>query len=250
MTTTALETPEKLRPYTFHGLELRIGEKEAVAEECPFCGEEGKFGVSVDEGLFRCFKCDSRGNAYVFLAKLWDALDAATKADKYEELAADRGLLTPDPLIHWGIVWNRRRREWAVPGRNLKYEVRPLYRYARVVRKRLLLATPGVGHQMSGVNLFDRHKPVVYLCEGVWDAMALWELLGQVKRTKEGLAPSGNPRASLLAEANVLSVPGSSVFAEPWKELFAGKDVALLYDNDHPKDKVPPAGRKVMEESA
>jgi hypothetical protein len=245
-----LDIPEKLKPYTFHGVSLTIGETEAQVEECPFCGEEGKFGVTVSEGLFRCFKCDSRGNAYTFLEKLWDVLDAGTKADKYEELAADRKLLLPDTLIHWGIVWNPRRREWVVPGRNLKGEVRQLYRYARVVRKRLLLATPGIGHQMSGVNLLEKHKPVVYLCEGVWDAMALWELLGQVKRTKEGLAPTGNPRASLLAEANVLSVPGSSVFAEPWRELFAGKDVALLYDNDHPKEKVPPAGLKGMERVA
>lgn len=242
--------PDQLRPFAFHGLRLEVRGKEAAVEECPFCGAEGKMSVDVDSTRWQCFKCKMSGNGRSLLGALWDKFDACTNAERYAELAENRTLMYPDTLMHWGVVWNPMRKEWAVPGRSPEGKVTQLYRYSSVARKRRLLATPGTSHQMSGVNLLEKGKQTVYLCEGVWDAMALWELLGTVRRTEKGLSLTSSRERSLLADSGVLSVPGSSVFSEKWKGLFEGKRVVLLYDNDHPADNVPPAGLRGMERVA
>ena len=56
------DVPEKLRPYTFHGVELDWHGKEDAIGDCPFCGRERKFRVNVKTGLFRCLVC-SEGSA-------------------------------------------------------------------------------------------------------------------------------------------------------------------------------------------
>jgi len=96
--------------------------------------------------------------------------------------------------------------------------------------------------------LFKKDASTIYLCEGPWDAMALWQALGQCKKTENGLALTANQDRSLLADANVLGVPGCTTFSEAWIPLFKDKKVVLMYDNDHPRihpktgKEIPPAG--------
>jgi hypothetical protein len=81
---------------------------------------------------------------------------------------------------------------------------------------------------------FDVNKPIVYICEGPWDGMVLWETLESAKYAADGsLTVTSNRSASLLSEANVVAVPGVTTFMESWLPLFAGKTVILMYDNDH-----------------
>jgi hypothetical protein len=78
-------------------------------------------------------------------------------------------------------------------------------------------------------------------CEGPWDGMAWWETL-QAARS-----------AGLGQRANVLAVPGCSVFNPSWASLLAGKTVVLLFDNDHPREhqgRVTKAGLDGMERVA
>ena len=117
-----------------------------------------------------------------------------------------------------------------------------------------MLATPTFNHGLWGVDLYDKGKGTVYLCEGLWDACALWECLYRAKEVDAELVPVANPDDSVLADANVLAVPGCSVFMEGWSKLFAGKIVNLLYDNDHPrkqgKKRVKGAGLQGMQRAA
>ncbi len=87
-------------------------------------------------------------------------------------------------------------------------------------------------------------------CEGPWDGMALWEMLGKVK-AGEGykLHPTACEATSLAATVNVVAVPGCGSIGDPfrrWLPLFNGKRVTLCFDSDHPKEhngaQVPPAG--------
>ena len=120
-----------------------------------------------------------------------------------------------------------------------------------------LLATPTLTHQLhrpTTAGGFNPSKSEIYLCEGPWDAMILWELLGNAKWNEEGeqLRSSANrENNSLLTDANVMAVPGCLTFSEAWAPLFAEKVVYLLYDSDHPiKSKsgklLPPAGQTGM----
>jgi len=239
------DRPNSLRPYLFHGLDLswRDGDKNATAQ-CPWCGREGKFSAKIETGIWRCWNaaCSEQGNARVFLRTLWKASDEVTT--DYGELAQDRSLQQPDTLMHWGVVRSTITNDWLVPGYSIGGKLNQLYRYVeRSQHQGRLLPTPTLGHQLHGVNLYDKNKSVVYLCEGPWDAMVLWETLRSVKETGEGeFASTANLAVSLLSNANVLAVPGCMVFFPAWTPLFAGKRVNLMYDNDHPR-KHPKTGK-------
>jgi hypothetical protein len=239
--------PGKLRPFLFHGVDLSWDSRKAVGD-CPWCGREGKFCVyDLAEGLWRCYVCGEAskdkvsGNLYTFLGKLWEVSDKSTL--DYSSLATDRQLL-PDTLVHWELAQSSLTGDWLIPGRSVKGKLCQLYKYTRVQGKFRLLATPGLGHQLHGVSLFHPANLTVYVCEGPWDAMALWEALGQCKQVEGGRAATANVERSLLSGANVLAVPGCATFSEDWLPLFRDRVVVLMYDNDHPR-RHPKTGKRV-----
>lgn len=237
------DTPETLKPYLFHGvlLDWDDGDKEAIGD-CPWCGRERKFSVNIRTGQWRCFVCaegtgKGGGNARVFIRKLHEESDKAT--NQYSELAEHRGLLSPDTLMHWNIVRSIITGDWLVPGYGADGKLNQLYKYFKAKDRWLLLPTPTLGHQIHGWNLYDPKKSTVYVCEGIWDGLAWWETLSQAKSTETGLKATANQGASLLADANVLAIPGCGSVGEPfkrWLPLFAGKKVRLLFDSDHPRE--------------
>jgi hypothetical protein len=233
--TSRPEPPKSLKPYLSHGLRLDWEGRTQAECTCPFCGREGKFYCAVETGLWDCKVCGQKGNNLVFLRELWKVASDATNGQT-KVLAADRGLLYPETLTAWEVVVSPLTGDWLVPGYGADRKMTQLYRYAADPRsgRRRLLATAEMPHGLHGVHLYEPHKPVVYLCEGPWDAMALWEVLGHAKVTEDGYAFTGNRDVSLLADANVLAVPGANVFSEQWCRLLAGKVVYLLFDSDHP----------------
>lgn len=232
---TSRNLPDGLRPYDFHGVTLRWkeGSKEA-AGDCPMCGREGKFGVETATSKSSCFVCEwKNGNAVKFLRWLWAESDKRTT--DYDDLAKDRRI-KPQTLMFWGVARSVITGDWLVPGYGTDGKLIQLYRYVRTAKGMLLLATPTFGHGLFGVDLYDKKKAQVYVCEGPWDAMALWETMGEAKETSDGLAGTANRDRSLLGSASVLAVPGCGVFRSDWLPLFEGKDVVLMYDSDHPKE--------------
>ncbi len=147
--------------------------------------------------------------------------------------------------------------QWLVPAYNSEGNLVQLYRYLlSTTGKYLLLPTPECGHGIHGLveEFFDHSKPDIYLCEGVWDGMVLWEVLRQCKKDKKLVQTS--PDYSISTTANVIAIPSANVFYDSWCSLFADKKVYLLYDSDHPKKSslglvTPPVGyngmRKVAE---
>ncbi len=236
--------PENLRPYLFHGVELdwSNGDDNAMGD-CPLCGREEKFGVKVPTGQFRCFKCGESGNVYSFLRWLWKASDE--KTIKYKQLAKDRDIAYPDSLLRWGVCRSVLTDSWMVPGYNVEGKLCQLYQYMSVNRGMRLLPTPTLGHQLHGVDLYREDKPVIYLCEGPWDAIALWETLGHIRVDDEGdMVPTASIGKSLLQETSVLAVPGCNTFFKVWLPLFSGKIVYIMYDNDHPREH-PKTGKTI-----
>lgn len=233
------DVPDPLRPFSFHGLllDLRRGGREAVAD-CPFCDREGKLYINSETGQFHCKTCDEEGNAYSFMRKLWEVSQKET-GRRIDDLAEVRSLSAAG-LEAWGICSCRLNQEWIVPGYDAAGKVVQVYKYEFNSREQryFLNMAKGTHHQLHGVNLFDHSKRDVYICEGIWDGIALWETLRSLKKVEEGgtfqYAPTSNEALSLLADANVIAVPSATTFSEYWAPLFAGKRVFLLYDNDHP----------------
>ncbi|MCK9569156.1 hypothetical protein M0R72_09455 [Candidatus Pacearchaeota archaeon] len=224
--------------YRFHGLDLSSDEGQSEGT-CPWCGREGKFSLNLDTGVWRCWVCGEGnekggGNLLAFLRKLWDLSDKATV--DYADLLENRGLLYEDTLMAWGACRSVLTHDWLIPGYSAKGSLDQLYRYVDIGDKKRLRPTPGMKHGLHGVPLYDRNKTSVYLCEGCWDGMALWEMLKGVKHGEDGsLVTTANPERSLAGEANVLAIPSCTVFHPKWASLFAGKTVNLMVQNDHPR---------------
>ena len=247
------DVPGPLRPYLFHGLDLdaRPGGPDNRETTCPFCGKEKKFSVSAATGKWCCRVCQTGtdkggGNVYTFLRLLWAAADAATAAGELDGLATDRALLDPMTLTHWGVVKSPLTGEWLVPGYGPDGKLCQLYRYAGYGSagsggKPILLATPTLPHGLfAPAPWAATDRPTVYLAEGPWDGMALWEMLRATKPAPlRGLTLTGNDAASLLATAAVLALPGCGAAGAPlgrFRPLLAGRAVVLLFDNDHRKE--------------
>lgn len=237
-----VKVPEKLKPYLFHGIDLqyRDGAKEAVGE-CPFCGRE-KFSVVIETGLWRCLVCNEGketgklikgGNSYIFIRALQE--HSLPLTGEYDTLSDDIGLFRPATLHTWGICRSLITRDWLVPGYGADGHLNQLYRYVHSDKEQrwLLMPTPTHGHQLHGVSIYDKAKPIAYLCEGWKDGLALWEALSLGKMNNGKIAQTSNAGATLLAEASVLATPACGTFSESWLPLFAGKRVRLCYDNDH-----------------
>lgn len=250
-----LQELDVLKPYKFHGVEVDWdGKSKHAVGTCPFCDTADKFSLVVDpkspkQGLWRCLVCGTGseklgGNLKTFLRLLWQHSDKQTTG--YTVLAKDRKVCYPETLMQWGVAKSIVTGHWLIPGYNVQGNIDQVYKYVKTAKGMRLLATPTVGHQLFGV--YQSTKQYVFLCEGPWDAIVLWEALKGCRMGEHGIEPTANPNDSFLSEASVLAVPGCTTFLEEWLPLFAGKTVIVMFDNDHPKHNsktnatMPPAG--------
>lgn len=249
------DCPPALRVFRDYGLHLGPpnGAGEA-AGECPWCGAP-KFSANVlKEGLWECKKCKVSGNPTTFVRQLYELAESLATEEGAALFALERGLLHASTLTEWGVYPNPLTGEWLVPGYDGPGKPpSTVYRYAalRTGAKPALVLPKDGAHGLHGLGpTWDGKKPDAYLCEGWGDALALWEALRGVKYKDDGgkdLTFTGTVPSSLAAAANVVAAPGANVWKEGWGAAFAGKNVTLLYDNDHPvKQKdgklAPPVG--------
>jgi hypothetical protein len=240
------ETPETLRPYRFHGVDIDYTDGEEAVGTCPFCGRDGKFSVNIKDGVWKCWVCQSGsakggGNVYTFLRLLWELCDK--QPFDTTDLVKSRTLLFPETLMYWGVTRSVLTGDVLVPGYGVDGKLNQLYSYREnyQTKKMTMYPTPTVGHQFHRVtrDLWDAKKPEVHVLEGPWDGMAWYEALRVTKKVDKNLALTGNPVASLLADINVLAIPGCGSVGEPFKKLLpllTGKTVTFFFDNDHAKE--------------
>ena len=227
-------TPDRIRPYLFHGLDLTVHGGQAVGD-CPFCGKEGKFSAEVATGLWRCWSCGTGndaggGNTLTFIRCLYDAACRAATPAFYATVAADRRLAAPGTAAAWGVApAPTHAGEWLLPGYAPDGKLWQLYRRCYLDGGMRLLPTPGLGHgpgREHGLHYaraeWDpaERRPSVVVCEGPWDGMALWEAC----------------QAGEFGDADIMAVPGCNVWRDEWTEMCIGREVVLLYDNDHPRE--------------
>ena len=241
------EEPDRLRPYTFHGMDLTSRGSHAIGD-CPFCGKEGKFSVDIATGLWRCFSCGTGtaaggGNGLVFARLVYEnaaranvGVPGGTSAAFLESVASDRRLASPATAAAWGVCRSAiDGQTWLVPGYNPEGRLDQVYRRVRVQEKGewswQLLPTPGIwpegkvhALQMPAGD-FDPNRAAVVICEGPWDGMALWETQRKV-----------------WGDANIVAVPGCNVWRDDWTEMCRSKQVTLLFDSDHPRSATRAAG--------
>ena len=241
------DVPEAIRPFVFHGVDLSWSEgSDKTYGNCPFCNGDRKLEVSKSTGLWTCHRTKEKGNAIQFLRNLWALSMKAT--NDYSSLKENRGLGDENTLIQWGVARSITNGNWLVPGYNYQGNICQLYSYVSFGGdKPRLMATSGFQHGLFGRPLYSQQCSRVFLCEGPWDAMALWEALRSISKDKYGVRQTTNFAASFGSTSSILALPGGA-FKKTWLPLFSDRIVYLCFDNDHPKvnevtgKMLPPAG--------
>lgn len=187
---------------------------------CPFCGKDGKFYISKEGSVWDCKVCGMEGDlSHFFYERMKQYQETLTREDK-QVLLRDKGI-RPKTLTEWGAGYCREKAFFAFPVANGSVEkVTNIKRYQ-----------PGAKSKLYGTKncRSDFMRPMkrprsrrVWITEGEWDAMALWQAMPQ------------------NAKEDVVASPGANII--PPKESlsqFQDRDVVLGYDHDSP-------GRKGM----
>lgn len=229
------KAPEKLRPFLFHGVDITQDPKQAEGD-CPFCDKDGHFYVKTETGQFHCVYCEAKGNNASFLQKLhqWAVKDTTDK--DLEDLAEDRKIDVAT-LREWGVaVHPLTNNEFLIPAFNNRGKIANLMKAYQTRDGWRVIATPTMKLHPLGLQFHNkRNQSVVWVAEGPWDAMKLWETMQQVKRVGDRFIRTTNGKAVLSTKETVIAVPGSGTFQQDWLDILQGKTVRLFFDNDHPR---------------
>lgn len=240
------ELPEKLRPYDFHGIGFS-GSGNIRKADCPFCDKEGHFYVNVGTGQFSCKRCLEEGNTFTFLQKVFDYSMKNTSDKALLTMSKDRGIPISE-FKEWGLCKSCINDEWLLPGYNTKNALANLYKIVKQEGKWKAYSTPGCNMHPFGTKLLNKSQKILWTCEGPWDGMKLRFALKNLRSKTSSHDPEAqlhklvdfSPKKDkehkpLLDLHGVMSVPGAGNFAPGWVDYMEGRQVRLVFDNDHPK---------------
>lgn len=207
-----MEEKNVLETFEFHDVAFVGRSGDNAYGECPFCNKPKHFYVNITNGLWDCKVCQKKGNLPKFLEYLSDKYASMLKDRALIDLTTERGI-DADTFKRWKIGWTGQR--YAIPVREASGSMTDLRVIKLFPKKGPLMSTKGMSTGLFGAHLVKPGKGKIYICEGEWDAMALDMLARKLKK-----------------DAVVVGVPGAGTFKVHWVELFRGKEVIVLYDND------------------
>lgn len=234
------DTPLKL--YKSYGMSFSVTGDQGLGE-CPFCNKN-RFYVALQErkrtggavtvpGMFSCLACGLAGNQYTFVTNLHSHSFQYTTDDDFARIAKLRKPLPPKIFKFHKLALSVLTGEWLFPAFNQSGGMTNLYRWAEPTPQRpksLVMAAPEpLQHGLLNLHALRTNKmdrPIIVV-EGHWDFLAMDHVLKASGKYKD---------------FDLLAVPGTHVFKDGWEKHFKDRDVILIYDNDHEKEK---GGRKV-----
>lgn len=222
-------TPEKLKPFEFHGLDINIESKTQAYADCHVCGGQGKLGIKIPTGQYRCNKCETTGNAITFINDLHKISLKQTKTKQYNALTKHR-YISPKELRAWGVAQSHITGDWLIPAYNLEGKLANLHKCIWSDDKFRILGTPGCKlHLFHIPNSESKNHKIVIISEGPWNSMMIRERIQE-----SGGLPIDGKRIA-LDKIQLYGIPGANNFREEWVKLLDGKHVYLLGDNDWPQ---------------
>lgn len=213
-----LQNHPNLKVFKQHGFITQgVSGSTQVIGRCPFCGTNKKFFNNPSKKTWDCKICGKNGGYQKFLSQIISHCGKQFTGRVADSLAQDRSI-NVKTLKEFGVGYNRVNKTYIIPVWNADktevYNVR-LFR----IKDGLLRNSAGCKASMFGLPFTSRPHKVIWLCEGEWDAMAMYEILQENK----------------LKDAIVLSAPGANTFKAEWTGLFSRKIVHVAYDNDYDK---------------
>lgn len=217
-----------LKAFKEHGFlpEFKSGDAHVVGV-CMFCGsyssksESGvkpSFHINVEEKKWDCKICGKNGGYQVFLREIINWAEEAASVRILRRLSDERGIRVSTLRAH-RVGYNMVNKKFVLPVMDLENETILNIRHFK--RGKNLRTTSGGNTGLYGgnvLNLSNRSEiDVVWLVEGHWDKMVMWEILRRLQIKNEV----------------AVSVPGAQQFKSEWIALFRNKVVNVIYDNDH-----------------
>ena len=201
------------KAFYFHGVELKCVGDQCLGD-CPFCDKEGHFFVNSTSGQWDCKVCGEEGNYYTFLNRIYTHSKSRTAKEAFKRLKKERTGLSASFLQKAGFAWNSLNSRWSLPITNGDGSLANV-KVWDPDENRLLSSPTCAQHLYKPYPLRDSGP--IYVTEGEWDAVAMWQLLHAVGEA---------------GKSSVMAVPGATIFKQDWKQYFKDRDVFLLYDND------------------
>lgn len=204
---------QQLNGFAQHGVVFEREQGDQAGGKCPWCEKSLKFWVDPKTRLWDCKVCGVHGNWEQFLEHAHVEDRKRLKGSVTKPLTKDRGL-SAQTFRAFGFGWNGK--EYTYPIRDMK-KVIDLRRYRPGKRG---LSTKGgkISGFVGPEKRLDSKR--LWVCEGEWDALALYEVLRKV-----GI------------KEDVYAVPGASNFPKNMLPIFESKEVVLCFDNDGPGQK-------------
>lgn len=212
------------------GVEFKKKSGKEEIGTCPFCDGD-KFYVNRETGQWDCKHCGKNGNQVQFVRYIHTEALKDTKDTDYRNLKVLRGgEIDIRSFKAFGLAYYQEVDAWLVPFKNVQGKVTSLQLY----RNKKLINLAGFNTSMFGLDKLESGKEITFLCEGPWDAIALYYALGDNRN-----------------RYNVLAQPGSG-FKPEWCKCLS-TDYALkvraLFDNDDAGRGHADTLRKRLEES-
>lgn len=174
-----------------------------------------KFYVNPETKMWDCKNSPGKNGGYQsFLKHTYEMAKSNFKGKYVGWLSRDRGLLRSTLKEH-GVGYNPHNDSYVIPIWDANNDkLWDLSIYSKKYKK--LMASAGSFAGLYGWENLQKFEKI-WLVEGQWDKMAMWEILYKTNR---------------LGKETVVSAPGAGTFKTEWHALFNNKKVYVAYDFD------------------
>jgi hypothetical protein len=211
-----------MNPFEFH-TGIHFAESVSTAGKtqykgaCPFCHKLDHFFFN-SELMWDCKSCQLKGNIYTFLKHVHTDI---CNHELVNVLAMERGI-SYETMSRNGVRYNPRNNSFVIPTYNHKGSLNYLYKVVQIINKegvpkRQILNTPSVEPTLFSWPAAPHN--VIWLHEGLWDKMAGEDIVGPARNI------------------TCVGFPGST-FKQSWCNLFGGRELVILTDNDEAGTKI------------
>ena len=204
-----------VKAYCQHGFSPEGESGNQIYGFCPFClrDKTPSFYVNIETKAWDCKACGKSGGFLSFLEEMYIACEANFKGKPAIDLCKKRGI-SPATLRHFHIGFNVLTGAYTLP--IFEFDGKKIHDLRFHDGKKFNSTFSCKVGLLNGADVLRAEK--IYICEGEWDGMAMWEIL---------LKQDGGIDS-------VIAVPGAGTFKPDWVDILQDKRVIALYDNDEP----------------
>jgi len=203
--------PRIFKAFRQHGVSLIDAEGNQGQGVCPWCGKNKLF-VNKENGLWDCKTCSRKGNLEKFFEMRANDYQKNMKG-KITSFLRDNRNIKASTLQKFGVGYSIKGEFYSIPiSGNPKNYTTDIHRYYPKLKKAL-------GTSGGRLTLFapkgQKDDDLIYVMEGEWDAMAMYECLHANK-----------------ASGMVYGIAGAGSLPKRLSDLFENKHIIMVMDND------------------